>query len=323
MSEPSPLQSGVFGACPRCAAPTLFNGPVHFAGHCSSCDLDYAGFNVGDGLAAFLTLIIGALLVALALTVELTIAPPFRVHILLWALFIAAAMVFGLRVGKGVLIAFEYRNAAREGKIREDKTTSPDTGAGHRRMRVPIVPTVFVLVAMAAMAGLGIWQLQRKVEKEALLERYEAASALPPIAWPETADMDLLFRRATGYCLEPTGWRAIAGQNRAGEVGWRHIAACRTGGGEGSGMQVVMGWSRSPESPGDWVGGEVTGIITLDPEYGLRLVAEDPTSGLAAVARPSPEDIPDNHLLYAIQWFFFAAAAGIIYILALRRRLSE
>lgn len=190
-------------------------------------------------------------------------------------------------------------------------------------MRIPIIPTVFVLTAMACMIGFGVWQLQRKVEKEALLDRYEEASTLPPVAWPETPDMELLFRRATGFCLEPVSWRAIAGQNRAGDVGWRHIAACRTGGGEGPGMQAVMGWSRSPDSPDDWVGGPVTGIITLDPEFGLRLISEEPVSELQAVALPSPEDIPNNHLLYAIQWFFFAAAAGIIYALALRRRLRE
>lgn len=88
-------------------------------------------------------------------------------------------------------------------------------------------------------------------------------------------------------------------------------------------MQAVMGWSRSVDSPDDWEGGQVTGIITLDPEFGLRLISEEPVAGLQAVALPSPEDIPNNHLLYAIQWFFFAAAAGIIYVLALRRRLRE
>ena len=88
-------------------------------------------------------------------------------------------------------------------------------------------------------------------------------------------------------------------------------------------MQAVMGWSRSPESPDDWAGGEVTGIIALDTEYGLRLVSEDPVPGFEAVARPSAENIPNNHLLYAIQWFFFAAAAAIIFLLAVRRRQAE
>lgn len=188
-------------------------------------------------------------------------------------------------------------------------------------MKLPLIPTIIVTAAIAVMIALGVWQLQRKAEKEALLDRYEQAIDLPVIAWPETPDAELLYRRATGFCVEPVGWRATAGQNREGEVGWQHIATCRTGGGEGPGMQAVMGWSRSPESPGGWEGGEVSGIITLDAEYGLRLVSEDPAPGLAAVARPSAADIPNNHLLYAIQWFFFAAAAGVIYILALRRRL--
>jgi cytochrome oxidase assembly protein ShyY1 len=188
-------------------------------------------------------------------------------------------------------------------------------------MRLPFIPTFIVVAAMATMIGLGVWQLQRKAEKEALLIQYGAAAEMPPVAWPETPDTEYLYRRATGYCLAPVSWRAIAGQNSAGEAGWRHIASCRTGGGEGPGMQAVMGWSQNFDDPVGWEGGEVTGTITLDPEYGLRLVADEPVAGLEPVARPTPEDIPNNHLLYAIQWFFFAAAAGVIYLLALRRRL--
>ncbi|NNC71983.1 MAG: SURF1 family protein [Sphingomonadaceae bacterium] len=170
------------------------------------------------------------------------------------------------------------------------------------------------------MIGLGIWQLQRKGEKEALLERFEAAAELPPIAYPSLPDRSLLYRRATGYCLEPVGWRARGGQNSDGETGWIHIASCRTGGGEGPGMQVVGGWSESPESPEGWSGGEITGVIALDQDFGTRLVADEPMEGLEAAAPPDPQNIPNNHLLYAIQWFFFAAAAAIIYLLAVRRR---
>ncbi|WP_299324133.1 SURF1 family protein [Parasphingopyxis sp.] len=190
-------------------------------------------------------------------------------------------------------------------------------------MRFPLIPTTLVLAAVATMIALGVWQLQRKAEKEALLETYRAAMEMPPIAWPETPDEDLLYRRATGFCVEPMRWRATAGQNRDGETGWQHIASCRTGGGEGPGMQAVMGWSRSIDSPEDWAGGEVTGIITLDADHGLRLVSENAAPGLEPVARPSAEDIPNNHLLYAIQWFFFALAAAVIYLLALRRRLRD
>lgn len=171
------------------------------------------------------------------------------------------------------------------------------------------------------MVGLGVWQLQRKSEKEALLARYEAAAGLPEIAWPRfaAADDPHLFRRATGFCLEVTGWRTSAGQNLRGETGWSHIVGCRTGA-EGPGMQVDMGWSKNPAVKPRWAGGAVRGTIVPDPMHRIRLVSAVPAPGLVASAAPSSESIPNNHLLYAIQWFFFAAAATVIYMLALRRR---
>ncbi|HBM05474.1 MAG TPA: threonine synthase, partial [Erythrobacter sp.] len=46
-------------------------------------------------------------------------------------------------------------------------------------------------------------------------------------------------------------------------------------------------------------------------------------AGLAPLAPPDPRDLPNNHLAYAGQWFFFALTALIIYILALRRRATR
>ena len=53
--------------------------------------------------------------------------------------------------------------------------------------RIPIVSTIVVIAAALTMVGLGVWQLQRKTEKEALIGRYEAAlkdSAEVPWPWP-------------------------------------------------------------------------------------------------------------------------------------------
>ena len=52
---------GFEGLCPRCGARTLFAGLARFAPSCSSCGLDFASYNVGDGPAAFLILIVGAI----------------------------------------------------------------------------------------------------------------------------------------------------------------------------------------------------------------------------------------------------------------------
>ena len=44
---------------------------------------------------------------------------------------------------------------------------------------LPIVPTILVALAVATMIGLGIWQLERKQQKEALLASYAAAAGKP------------------------------------------------------------------------------------------------------------------------------------------------
>jgi surfeit locus 1 family protein len=200
--------------------------------------------------------------------------------------------------------------------------------------RPPVVSTVLVLVAIAAMVVLGIWQLQRAEEKNTLLARYAAASRLPEMAFPAIATGDnLLFRRAGGTCLEPLYPRVEGGRSAKGEAGWRHIVSCRTGA-EGPGMTVDIGWSARFDLVPDWKGGAVSGIISRQPDHrsllsrtfgkaaepALMLVATQPAAGLEPSAPPSIIDVPNNHLAYAVQWFLFAGIAAIIYLLALRRR---
>ena len=104
--------------CPRCGAPTLFAGAARFAERCPGCGLDYRLFNVGDGPAAFLILLVGALVVGLAIWLQLAAEPPWWVHLLLWPPIGAALVLGGLRIAKGLLLVLEYRHAAQEGRLR-------------------------------------------------------------------------------------------------------------------------------------------------------------------------------------------------------------
>ena len=128
MTDPTPVPSPAIaevalkGLCPRCGRPLLFAGWVKFADRCSGCGLDFTRFNVGDGPAAFLTLILGALVVAGAITLELTLHPPLWLHMLIWIPVTAAGVIWSLRVAKAALLAAEYRNAAREGRIDESRS---------------------------------------------------------------------------------------------------------------------------------------------------------------------------------------------------------
>ena len=118
VSGPSPLASALTGLCPRCGQRTLFAGWVRFAARCRNCGLDFSTFNVGDGPAAFLILIVGAVVTASAIALELSAEPPFWVH-LVWIPVAAALTIGGLRVAKAWLMFQEYRHRAREGRIVE------------------------------------------------------------------------------------------------------------------------------------------------------------------------------------------------------------
>ncbi len=112
--QPGLVPAALFGLCPQCGSQGLFEGLTKFAPRCRACGLDYGQFNVGDGPAAFLTLIVGALITGLALWVELAFQPPFWVHIMLWVPSTAGAVVWGLRAGKAALLAAEYQRQAGE-----------------------------------------------------------------------------------------------------------------------------------------------------------------------------------------------------------------
>ena len=118
MTEPSPVASALRGNCPRCGTHDLFAGWVRFASKCRACGLDFASFNVGDGPAAFLILIVGAIVVVGALVLDAASEPPFWVH-LIWIPIAGLLTIGGLRVAKAWLLGQEYRHRAREGRIAE------------------------------------------------------------------------------------------------------------------------------------------------------------------------------------------------------------
>jgi len=114
---PSIFGAALFGLCPRCGAKTLYENDgrrtwIAFARRCRACGLDIAAFNVGDGPAAFLTLILGSLVTGLALWLELTVHPPFWVHVALWVPLTIAGVIGGLRAAKAALLAAEYQRQA-------------------------------------------------------------------------------------------------------------------------------------------------------------------------------------------------------------------
>jgi len=74
--------------------------------------MDFAGFNVGDGPAAFLTFAVGGLATAVAAWLALSVDPPVWVYPLVLVPLVFGPTLCGLRVGKAALLAAEYKHQA-------------------------------------------------------------------------------------------------------------------------------------------------------------------------------------------------------------------
>lgn len=188
--------------------------------------------------------------------------------------------------------------------------------------RIPLFATLLVGLAVVTMVALGLWQLDRKHWKDALVERYAAASGnRDEVAFPQTkAEREAaLYRKSSVECLRVESRQAISGRNAAGEAGWAYTVRCALRG--GGGATVVLGWSRRP-GDADWSEGPVSGVIGPGADGEVRLIAAPPLAGLAANATPDPREVPNNHLSYAVQWFLFAICAAVIYALAVWKRLA-
>jgi uncharacterized protein (DUF983 family) len=124
--RPPIARAALFGLCPECGAPTLFAGPVRFADRCPSCGLNFGAFNVGDGAATFLIMLVGAIVLPCALWLHFSVGPPLIAHLLLWPIIIFALTMGGLRIAKAGLIAAEHQREGREGRLDKERPDGED-----------------------------------------------------------------------------------------------------------------------------------------------------------------------------------------------------
>ena len=98
--------------CPRCGEGKLFDGLLSVVERCPQCGLDLAAQDTGDGAVVFVVLFLGAIVVGLAILVEILFAPPLWLHVVLWTPVILGGAILMLRPLKAGLIALQYRHRA-------------------------------------------------------------------------------------------------------------------------------------------------------------------------------------------------------------------
>ena len=163
--------------------------------------------------------------------------------------------------------------------------------------RLPLIPTIVVLAAVAVMIGLGVWQLQRAhveggAARAICAGREAAADHLADRCRCATTSCRCSATRPASACGRSASARSPA-RTAAGEPGYVHIVDCATGA-EGPGMSVEVGWSKNPNAKVNWAGGPVSGIIAPDGDRGMRLVAASAPPGLEPSAPPSLRVDPEQ-----------------------------
>ncbi len=113
----SPLYSGLFAKCPRCGKGPLLQTFLNLREKCSSCGLNYAFVDTGDGPAIFAIFILGFVVLGGALWVEFNFEPELWVHAVLWGIVTPILALGLLRFLKSMLIALQYTYKAEEGRL--------------------------------------------------------------------------------------------------------------------------------------------------------------------------------------------------------------
>jgi uncharacterized protein (DUF983 family) len=95
----------------------LFKGFLSLAPRCEVCGLDYSFIDTADGPAFFVMSFVGIVVVALALWVEFTFAPPIWLHLVMWFGLTAILSLLLVRPLKALMVALQFKHKAEEGRL--------------------------------------------------------------------------------------------------------------------------------------------------------------------------------------------------------------
>jgi cytochrome oxidase assembly protein ShyY1 len=201
--------------------------------------------------------------------------------------------------------------------------------------RVPLVPTLVVAALVTVLVSLGVWQLQRREWKAALIIQLEAAKTLPLLEPADfqramAGEISVQYRRAELRCApgKILPYDLKGGSSAGGKSGYLILISCLPNR-KPPDIVAVAGWTQRPDSVRTelLVDTMFTGVVIERP-YGdaigrpkFMLIPDTAVPPLKPSRVPTPADLPDNHLSYAGQWFGLAGVLIVIYALWLRRRL--
>ncbi len=211
-------------------------------------------------------------------------------------------------------------------------------------------PSLFTVMGVALLVGLGVWQVQRLAWKTALIERVEDGLKQPPMTLPaaldDPADWDYRPVEVTGQ-FDPATTRLLVNRTHDGRAGVHLVTLLRRA--DGAPVAIDRGWIPAETRAEDYPPPE--GVVTLRgvaraPQPGNFMLPANPPDGdvfytieptlldpsalpvhvdLAARAGETTSSAPpiagrtrvtfrNDHAMYATFWFTLAALLAIIFV---------
>jgi surfeit locus 1 family protein len=208
------------------------------------------------------------------------------------------------------------------------------------RRGYPFAATLLTLVMVPILLALSYWQFAIRLPwKTALIAQLEAAQSLPPVTAQDyfhamLGEADLQYRHAEVDCrpgrvtpYDTKGGTSAAGGADGGTGGFLILVDCKGAAPHRPpDLVVVAGWTLRPDKIATIdVDTRFTGTLIEHPygqEPGRPQFMLIPTTAVAPLAPsriPTPGDLPDNHLSYALQWLAFAVTLVAVYFVYLRQ----
>ncbi len=201
------------------------------------------------------------------------------------------------------------------------------------RARTLLLPAAMTVLMLAALIGLGFWQLQRMDWKNHLLDRLAQNPRAPLLVVADARSLSLAleFRRVQLACAPASDVRMltrISEINSAVPVPWLR---CRLPAGGPVAVRLLP--SEVPR-PGNQQPVVISGVLRQweEPGWQQKLAGvvgvgwasfHDPALSQfyvdSADALPDAGNIANSHFAYAVQWFAFAAVLALIFARYARR----
>ncbi len=202
------------------------------------------------------------------------------------------------------------------------------------RRGLPLAATLLTLVMVPCLIALGVWQLERRAWKHALIARLETAATLPPVGPRDfyramIGEANLQYRRAEIDCRpgRVAPYDVKGGTSAGDQGGFLILVDCNDPARRRApDLVVVAGWTVRPDTVKRLdLDTSFTGTLIERP-YGdapgrpqFMLIPTRAVPPLQPSRVPVPGDLPDSHLSYALQWFSFAATLLVIYAIYLAK----